>query len=241
MTTRSGEEALNEYILRFGEDRGKYVKAIENDLFELRILFEIYENLFGTNEERVALLNSASSQVSYYFEMCMFHELLLRICKLTDPVKSSGKSNVTIQGLCDRLTIRQNEELTLRVRRALEFSEFARDWRNKRLAHADEEVRLQKAAIQPPNIHKLKQAIDGIANCVKHWAFVELDVSLTTHPIRRLGDDEMKFLRIIFRGICSDERIRRDAEESRDWRAAQELERLPEWLTARREQAFDNE
>lgn len=244
MTYRTGDEALQEYIAKLGEDRGRYVKAVENDLYSLRMHADFYEAFFSTNKERVDLFNSISGDTAYWMERSMFENLVLQVCRLTDKVSLGKKRNVTVKALPSLLSGPSDAELEIRVEKADAATKFARDWRNRRIAHTDEEVRLGKAMLDTASTAKLKDAIEAIAACIRRYALVELNTTLMTYPIRQYLGDEIAFLTALYYGNLERERIksvRKDLMERGQWRQIDELEKLPAWLTERSEEKEDFE
>ena len=201
MTHRTPDQAQQEYINKLGDQRGRFVKALENDLYNLRIQSEIYTAFFGTNKERVDLFNSISGNSAYWIERSMFESLVLSVCRLTDPSEmKGGKRNVTVKALPLQLSKGPDSELEKRIDAATEATKFARDWRNRRIAHSDEQVRLGRAKLDTATRANLSEAVDAIAACVRRYALVELDTTLGTHPIRQLGHDEIEFLTALHHG-----------------------------------------
>lgn len=244
MSSKTADEVLQGYVSQLGEKAGRYFRAVENDLYNLRIEFEIYRSLFGTNKERVDLLNSCSGITAFYISRSLADSVLLRICRLTDPEKMRGKRNVTINGLPSLLRGGSDQELDERLAFARNFSSFARDWRNRRIAHSDEEVRVFNAKLEASSRDVMANAIDAIAACVRRFAAVELGVSLMTHPIRALDKDEVHFLEVLYLGMAELEKASRLATEARarkDWTFIDNRDSLPDWLTYRPDHAFDSE
>lgn len=242
MINKTPEQALQEYIDKLGAERGPYVKAVENDLYSLRVHAEIYEAFFGTNRERVELFNSISGGTAYWIERSMFESLVLQVCRLTDRVSVGKKKNVTVRALPSLLSGAPDAELEARIDRADIATKFARDWRNRRIAHSDEDVKLGKATLDTASRAKLKDAIEAIAACIRRYALVELNTTLMTHPIRQYIGDEISFLTALYYGKREREGIkslRKDLIERDEWKQIDMLDALPEWLTKRSETKED--
>lgn len=110
-------------------------------LQEHRILFQ--------RRDDVALLNAITGGAFLWdVQMIFWDDLMLRLAKLTDPVKGGRgreKRNLTVQLLpefCRDESLRG--EMQQLVNEAVEATEFAREWRNKRIGHTD-----LKRAISP--------------------------------------------------------------------------------------------
>lgn len=78
--------------------------------------------------------------------------MLLHIARLTDPPKSAGKSNLTVQRLTSAIDHPDTKFAVAElITKAQLDSEFCRDWRNRRLAHRDLHLALTRTAepLQP--------------------------------------------------------------------------------------------
>ena len=68
----------------------------------------------------------------------LFDDVLLSLCRLTDPAGKNTKENLGIQLLLEKLEPSKTKvRLRQAVERALKKTEFARRWRDKRIAHND--------------------------------------------------------------------------------------------------------
>jgi hypothetical protein len=106
-----------------------------------------YVVLFGTSSERVALLNEASPSFAHLLQDALWENVLLHIARLTDPAMSCGKTNLSLAALAaaiDRPATRAKAEAKVQV--ALSSSKFARDWRNRHIAHKDLHLALEKGS-----------------------------------------------------------------------------------------------
>ncbi|WP_149776123.1 AbiU2 domain-containing protein [Ruegeria intermedia] len=243
MTTNPSEAALAEKIEKLGDEFGRLFADVQNDLFTLRLHWRVYKALFATNSERVDLLNSVSGTTAWLLERTLFETAVMSVCRLTDPPASiRGKQkNITIQRFPslaeERLGLEGVEGLVGIVNTAVDASEFARSWRNKRLAHSDEAVRRGQQAVLDASVEKMDYAIDAVASVI-HWVGVELmDVEIITHPISSYGSDEVVLLEALFLGQKERKRRRERAQNMAREGLFEDAERLlaglPNWLTYR--------
>jgi len=93
--------------------------------------------LFGSNRERIDLLNEAAPAFFKLVQGAMWEDVLLHLCRLTDPVKSCGKQTLTLQRLPDLVPSAIRHDVHSQLQKAIRKSEFARDWRNRHIAHRD--------------------------------------------------------------------------------------------------------
>ena len=165
MSNYTAEQGRKNDIDRLGPEFGTLFNNIKNDLFALRVQWRIYVALFGTNEQRVDLLNSASGRTAFVVEKALFESTLLGVCRLTDPPNGQrgASKNISVSRVPQLVASYPNpRELELLVDSACNRSAFARTWRNKRLAHADDDVREGRAKIDDASRLKVLGALDSI-------------------------------------------------------------------------------
>ena len=135
-------------------------------LRENRILFQ--------SQEDVELLNAITGGGFLWdVQIVFWDDLMLRLAKLTDPVKGGRgreKKNLTVQLLpafcCDDSL---RDEMQRLVNEAVEATEFAREWRNKRIGHTDLERALSPnpEPLADSNREKAQAALNAIFAVVK--------------------------------------------------------------------------
>lgn len=135
------EEVRAEKRRAMGPELGELHFHLSNELADLWIHWKDLLYLFGTEAARVALLNEAAGAFFGRTEYLMWSETLLHICRISDAAETFAKSknpkpNLSVRALptfIDDEIVRQEVELF--VARVVDTTEFARDWRNRRLAH----------------------------------------------------------------------------------------------------------
>jgi AbiU2 len=144
---RTADEARADALRAMGQELGDLYSALWQEVAWLHAKWEEHVVLFGTKESRVELLNRASPQFARIVQDTTWEDVLLHIARLTDPPKSAGKENLTIQSLAplvsDPVTRTKVTEL---VDAANVATEFCRDWRNRHLAHRDLRLALNRGA-----------------------------------------------------------------------------------------------
>ena len=91
------------------------------------------------------------------YEELVWHDTILSLCRLTDPPDTGSHKNATVARLSGLIA---DAELAVKVEDAanacVESTAFARDWRNRRLAHRD------LAHALDPEAAPLSQATRGL-------------------------------------------------------------------------------
>jgi hypothetical protein len=130
-----------------GEDLGRFYHALSNELAWLYLKWGEYEALFGTKPSRIDLINKAAGEFFRIIQDGLWEDALLHIARLTDSPRSVGKDNLSIRGLpalIEKPELRQTVQELVDV--ALQKTGFARDWRNRHIAHKDLKLALCKGA-----------------------------------------------------------------------------------------------
>ncbi|KUF32819.1 hypothetical protein [Xanthomonas phaseoli] len=138
MTTRSMDEIRAEYISSMGEELGASFYELYRKLVELHILWQQYRQLFGDDTGTVHLLNRTAGLFFKIVQDELWDSVLLGVSRMTDPQATGKKRNLTIQSLPPLITdLVLRTELQSLCDKALDSAEFAREHRNKRIAHQD--------------------------------------------------------------------------------------------------------
>jgi len=155
---------MTQYEDKLGRKFSMIFHSLNNDWASALVRYKEFRELFGT-AERVNLLNAIGSGLFWDVQQMFWSDLMLRLTRLTDPLNSAGKDNLTVQrlpGLCEDLDL--GDEVAGLVRQAVDAAVFARDWRNRRIGHSD----LARAIDPSPEplaeatLPKVKAALDAV-------------------------------------------------------------------------------
>jgi hypothetical protein len=212
---RTAAQARDDNIAAMGKDIGEIYSALWQEVAWIHKKWNQYVTLFGTNPERIDLLNRAAPSLFSTVQTTLWEDVLLHLARITDPARSKGRSNLSVRHLEEVLA---NGPVASDVKAvgdtALDACAFARDWRNRRLAHRDLDLALGQSVqpLAPASRAAVKAALSaltGVLNCVsKHY----LD-STTMFDFGRENGDALSLLYILRDGMQFDverkERIRR--------------------------------
>ena len=125
-----------------------------------------YRTLFSRSED-VRLLNDLlGGSFAWDIQQVFWDDLLLRICRLTDPVRSGGKDNLSITRLpafCEKRDAGLHAKVELGVHVAVGKAKFARDWRNRRISHSDwQSAKEQGKPLAKATLQQLESALNGV-------------------------------------------------------------------------------
>lgn len=214
---------------------------VKHDVFVLRDQWRTYKLFFGTNRERVDLLNGISENVTRTIEQTLFEAVLMGLRRITD--RAVGKRNekgVTIKAFTLHFEGADLKHLKRLINESERAADFARHWADKKISHSDYEFRNGNLRLKQASRAKVDNAIEKIASVVKWIAKTKLDTSLVTYPISN-ANDEIWFLKHLFEGVKVFEekkKLSRTYSEVGKYEERRKLYEFPEWLN-REEDIFD--
>ena len=132
------DEVREEHLESMGPRLGPVYNALWNEVAWLHAKWHEYKGLYGEKPERLELLNRAAGLFFRIVQDSLWEDTLLHLARLTDPPRSAGRQNLTVSqlpALVDDLALR--EQLEALVTETQSKTQFARDWRNRHIAHRD--------------------------------------------------------------------------------------------------------
>jgi len=161
----AAEQVEQQYLEAMGPELGKIFHRLWNECAWLHWKWGGYVELFGTAPERIALLNRAAPSFFFVVQDSLWNDVLLHICRLTDPPQSAGKHNLTIQRLAPIVVPALRPRVETLLEGALRKCEFALDWRKRHIAHRDLSLALRESstALAPASRLFVKEALEAIS------------------------------------------------------------------------------
>ncbi len=210
MSERTAAQAKDDNVAKMGAEIGTVYSALWQEVAWIHKKWRQYVELFGTSSQRIDLLNQAAPSMFRTVQGTLWDDVLLHLARLTDPPKSMGKSNLSVRHLA---TLVANSPVGSRVESlgsaALDACEFARDWRNRRLAHRDLDIALGQsvqplAAASRQSVKAALNALDEMLNSVSgHYLG-----STTMFDLGPSGEDAVSLLYLLREGLKSREERR---------------------------------
>ncbi len=155
------------HIQTFGPELGPVYFELYNEIVWLYAKWLEYRKLFAAPPEQITLLNKTASFFFYTIEVVLREDILLHISRLTDhPGKSSSKK-LSIRLLPDMVKDKKlRDELHKLLEDALGKCVFAREWRNKQIAHSNYYLAInseEQANVLPAvSRHQIAEAMESI-------------------------------------------------------------------------------
>lgn len=213
MSYRSAEQVEKDHLKRLGPALGPVYHALYNECLWLHVKWHQYVELYGTKRERIQLLNRAARHFFRIVQDTLWEDTVLNLARLTDPPGTGSKKNLTIQCLPALLG---NQKFRLEIQRlvndALKATAFARDWRNKRIAHRDLATTLQKgsAPLAPASRNDIQKALEAVSRVLERVTKSEIAFNLVTDT---LANDARWLLHVLRDGIEAEEKRRQRFRE----------------------------
>jgi AbiU2 len=175
------EEMEQKYIEIMGDHLGRLFYALWNEVVHLYRIWAQYVILYGTKPSRVDILNDTASSFFRIVQDSLWEQTILGVARLTDRARTGQKENLTIQQLSAAIS---DPSLACRVVEAIDEaikrSEFCRDWRNRRIAHRDLYLSIEKGILplKPGSREGVNNALKAVADVLNvlsaHYIKAEL-------------------------------------------------------------------
>jgi len=147
--------------------------ALLNEVTWLHVKWADFRSLYADSPAAVDLLNTAAPAFFGELQRMMWEDVLLHLCRLTDPPKSFGHDNLSVRRLPELVPKPAvKKQLQSLADDAESKTAFARDWRNRRLAHKDLQLAIGSTAQQletasRQHVEDALAAIRRIMNCIE--------------------------------------------------------------------------
>lgn len=190
----------NRMVEKMGYDFGILFQSLYYEVIWLTFKWMEYENLYGKKESRVEILNSSAPFMFYIIQNSLWENIILGICRITDPPETRGKKNITLTAMS--IQIKDNElkkEIEFELNELNKKVEFCRDWRNRMVAHLDYDLAINTQFAKPLEIAtrlKIKEAIHHIHKIIKKIFIKFLDSDLSFDYIFNPGGAESLLLKL---------------------------------------------
>jgi len=196
---RSADEVRAEHISLMGPDLGALYHELWNEVTWLHLKWNRFVALFAEEKGRIDLMNDTAPAFFSEIQRAMAEDIFIHISRLTDPAETGlgkgKKPNLTLQRLPGLLV---DEALCAtvdrKVRKLNDKCQFARDWRNRWIAHRNLALVMQSDGYRPlesATREKVEEALVGIRDAMNTVLghFTE-SVARYEYSIPTLGDIE---------------------------------------------------
>ncbi len=162
---------------RFPEPVRELWATLSADVVWLHGRWSIYRQLFGTNQDRIDLLNEAAgTTVTWIFQQLLLHDVQLTLSKIGEPAGKGDRKNLTLRRLQQTLRNAGDSAIADAMEIPLGRFEVASQKlvhrRNKWIAHSDLETRLSSrvSPLAGPSRQEIEDSLSPLReamNCVE--------------------------------------------------------------------------
>jgi len=143
-SNRSYEEVGEEYQQAMGDELGPIYHRLWNQCALLHMRWEDHADMFGTAQEDLDLMNEVAPGFFKAVQDAGWEWILLRLCQFSDPAKVAHRRTLSLDTLLQTKAAQSVPNLKFLVEVARQKTKFAKDWRDRHIAHADLEYQLEK-------------------------------------------------------------------------------------------------
>jgi hypothetical protein len=136
------EEGRAEYSKLMGPEFGKLYHLLWNECALMHMRWEEYVKLFGDDPENFEVMNSTAPGFFKSVQDALWESTLLRLCRFTDKARIGPRQTLSLEAMVKFQNQMPNVELGPLIDEARQKAKFARDWRNRRIAHTDFDLRM---------------------------------------------------------------------------------------------------
>ncbi|MEJ1391601.1 MAG: hypothetical protein RPU34_12020 [Candidatus Sedimenticola sp. (ex Thyasira tokunagai)] len=184
--------------------------ALKEETINLHMYWLVYDQLFNGTNKRTELLNATGSHIFYVLQILLIDELVLSICRLTDPAfsKIKGKqiANLSLKRLVAKVDGRTHKDLKRKLNvHVKDLDSAVKDFRakrNKAIAHKDlatsMRLRTTVPGITKKQIKSVSSQIAATLNEFEHYHWNSTNVyDMVFLP---LGSDGNYLVEVLKRG-----------------------------------------
>jgi AbiU2 len=132
----TADEVKADLIQKMGPEFGAYWHALREELVTLHAKRQQYRELYDTSDDRIALLNATAPFFFAALQDILWDDIVLHIARLVDDPGNDDKAVLTVLRI--KRFVRDTpiaRDVWKHIKTVVKASEFARNWRNKRVAH----------------------------------------------------------------------------------------------------------
>ena len=158
------EEVEEQHIRGMGRELGSVYNRLHAECTMLNSTWRQFVELFGTSEKRVEVITWSASHFFWVVRDVFLESTLLKLSRITDPAATGNKRNVTLRLLPPLVDSVLRPEVEGRLDAVSAATAFARDWRNRHIAHYDFALIFDQAAapLTPATRRDISEAIKAV-------------------------------------------------------------------------------
>ena len=176
--------------------------TLHKEVLYLFYRWKIYGQLFGSGGDNLNLLNQSGSNVFALLQNLIMDDVFLTLCRLTDPVQTSGHKNLSLRYLLGKIGATLPDTLRKDLKRKLarldKTNKNIRDHRRRRIAHLDLRYATEAEALPPVMQGDLDDSLQVLESIMRDLHLVLFNASTAyKEPAIAYGCDGDYLLRVL--------------------------------------------
>jgi hypothetical protein len=193
----------------------KIIKSFCGQVHYLRIVRHMYRELFET-EKSYVLMEKVAPSFFAHLNTILHNYLLLEFAKISDPAKSFGNENFTVDNLLLCIDWPQDIKKRLESQNNIikEFRDYIQKARHKLLAHSDKETFLKQKHLgdfPEGKDENFLKALEEICNITHEACFGNIYGSMV---VTQAGD-VISFKKMLFNGLAFDKLLEKSDKKQK--------------------------
>jgi hypothetical protein len=159
------EESKAEYQQKMGKELGSAYHLLWNLCARLHIKWTYYCELFGKDQVAFDVMNAVAPALFKTFHDTLWESILLDIAKFCDPIRVGVGKPLSLALLSSFVAPGEVSQFNEYLERVKVTTAFARDWRNRHIAHWDYAHASEGSArpLAPASRAAVREALQAIA------------------------------------------------------------------------------
>jgi hypothetical protein len=128
-----------------------------------------FQELYEKGPERIKLLNKVAPNFFHIVNKLLFEDAMLHMCRLTERSTTMGHKNITLMTLAESIVDQGfSAQVGKEIDNIKKKCEFARMWRDKRLAHTDMKSLRNEHVLPLPSVtsKNIEDAVESMRTMV---------------------------------------------------------------------------
>jgi hypothetical protein len=229
VTHLDANEALGEYVKRFGADDGFLVKNLTDRVSQLYDEWRLFIYLFAENQDRLILLSKSSGLMFETIQRALWDGVLTKVRHLTDPATTNrGQKNFSLAWLVEIARTHSELDYSVDWANVSEDCKQVRRYVDKYIAHLDDR-HIRGGAKSPVSRKTTSLAIKSIGAFVQKFHEATCSTTMLLLPTLQ-GHDHQHVLYLLHLG--HEKLSENEAVLKSDWRlGASDKFTFPSYLT----------
>jgi hypothetical protein len=143
---QSDDEVRASYIREIGSEVGPFYHRLRNHAIHLHFRWHEYVELYGKDQIEFDIMNATAPHFFAAVQDIWWQSILLGISRFADSDRVAGRATLSLRSFMKFPIIGSIEGMGALADDALSKAKFAKDWRNRIIAHTDLHHDLDRAA-----------------------------------------------------------------------------------------------